>query len=53
MENKKIDSKKSTERPGNSERQLKDAGKMLDLPVIDHIIIGEDNYYSFADEGGI
>ncbi len=33
--------------------KLKDAGKMLDLPVIDHIIIGEDNYYSFADEGGI
>lgn len=33
--------------------KLKEAGKMLDLPVIDHIIIGEDNYYSFADEGGI
>ena len=33
--------------------KLKEAGKMLDLPVIDHIIIGENNYYSFADEGGI
>lgn len=33
--------------------KLKEAGKMLDLPVIDHIIIGEDKYYSFADEGGI
>jgi len=33
--------------------KLKDAGKLLDLPVIDHIIIGEDKYYSFADEGGI
>ena len=32
-------------------QKLKSAGEMLDLPVIDHIIIGEENYYSFADEG--
>ncbi len=31
--------------------KLKSAGEMLDLPVIDHIILGEENYYSFADEG--
>ncbi len=31
--------------------KLKNAGDMLDLPVIDHIILGENNYYSFADEG--
>ncbi len=31
--------------------KLKNAGEMLDLPVIDHIILGENNYYSFADEG--
>ncbi len=31
-------------------KKLRNAGEMLDLPVIDHIIIGEDNYYSFADE---
>jgi len=31
--------------------KLKNAGEMLDLPVIDHIILGEENYYSFADEG--
>ena len=30
--------------------KLKNAGEMLDLPVIDHIILGEENYYSFADE---
>ena len=24
---------------------------ILDLPVIDHIIIGDDSYFSFADEG--
>jgi len=31
--------------------KLKGAGEMLDLPVIDHIILGEEKYYSFADEG--
>jgi len=31
--------------------KLKSAGEMLDLQVIDHIILGEENYYSFADEG--
>ncbi len=28
-----------------------DAGKMLDIKVLDHIIITEKGYYSFADEG--
>lgn len=32
-------------------QKLKRAGSFLDLPVIDHIIIGENNYFSFADEG--
>ena len=33
-------------------RKIKEAGRYLDLPVIDHLIISaEDNYYSFADEG--
>ncbi|OQX78497.1 MAG: hypothetical protein B6D61_05345 [Bacteroidetes bacterium 4484_249] len=32
-------------------RRLKKAGEMLDLPIIDHIIIADENYYSFADEG--
>jgi DNA repair protein RadC len=32
-------------------RKLKAAGDMLDLPVLDHLIIGDGNYYSFADEG--
>ncbi len=32
--------------------KIKEAGRYLDLPVIDHLIIsGEDSYYSFADEG--
>lgn len=29
------------------------AGKFLDLPVLDHLIICSDRYYSFADEGKI
>ncbi|GAB1453375.1 DNA repair protein RadC [Draconibacterium sp.] len=32
-------------------RKIKDAGKLMDIPVIDHIIIGNDKYYSFADDG--
>lgn len=30
-------------------RKLVEAGKNLDLPVLDHVIFGEENYYSFAD----
>jgi len=32
-------------------RKLKDAGMMLDVAVLDHLIIGDDKYFSFADEG--
>ncbi len=32
-------------------KKLKEAGKALDIPVLDHLIIGDGNYYSFADEG--
>ena len=32
-------------------KKIKDAGFMLDVAVLDHIIIGDDKYYSFADEG--
>ena len=32
-------------------RKLSDAGKTLDIPVLDHIIIAGTKYYSFADEG--
>ncbi len=28
-----------------------EAGKFLELPVLDHIIAGNENYFSFADEG--
>ncbi|WKN44908.1 JAB domain-containing protein [Tunicatimonas pelagia] len=32
-------------------RKLKDAGQLLDLPVMDHLIITSEGHYSFADEG--
>lgn len=32
-------------------KKLKSAGELLDIRVLDHLIIGEKNYYSFADEG--
>jgi DNA repair protein RadC len=32
-------------------RKLKEAGKYLDLPVLDHIIFTNQSYFSFADEG--
>lgn len=32
-------------------RKIKDAGVIMDIHVIDHVILTEDEYYSFADEG--
>ncbi len=34
-------------------RKLRDAGAMLEVSVLDHLIIGDGNYYSFADEGAL
>lgn len=31
--------------------KLREAGKFLDIPVLDHIIIGNNSFFSFADEG--
>ncbi|MFW5759018.1 MAG: RadC family protein [Bacteroidota bacterium] len=42
-------------KPSNRDLQItekcKKAGSFLDLPVLDHIIIAGNNYFSFADEG--
>lgn len=42
-------------RPSRADEELtnkiKEAAKYFDIKVIDHIIVGEDGYYSFADEG--
>jgi len=33
--------------------KMKSAGKLLEIPVLDHIIFGDEGYLSFADEGMI
>lgn len=41
-------------KPSNADiqltKKLKEAGTMLDIPVLDHLIIGEKDYFSFVDE---
>lgn len=32
-------------------KNLKEAGKILEVPVLDHVIFAEHSYFSFADEG--
>ncbi|MEO5906759.1 MAG: JAB domain-containing protein, partial [Saprospiraceae bacterium] len=43
--------------PSNEDQRLtekvKMAGNYIDIKVLDHIIVGEGSYYSFADEGKI
>ncbi len=32
-------------------QKMKEAGKTLDIPILDHLIISHTGFYSFADEG--
>jgi DNA repair protein RadC len=32
-------------------QKIKQASAYFDIQVLDHIIVSEDGYYSFADEG--
>jgi len=32
-------------------QKIKEAGKLLDIRLLDHIILTDESYYSFADEG--
>ncbi len=32
-------------------KKISEAGKQMDIPVLDHLIIGNDSYFSFADKG--
>ena len=32
-------------------RKIKEAGKVLDIAVLDHLILTSESYFSFADEG--
>jgi len=44
-------------RPSAADRRLtenmKKAGEFLDLPVLDHVIVARERYFSFADEGAL
>lgn len=41
--------------PSNADEQITqkvvNAGKIMDILVLDHLIVCKDGYYSFADEG--
>lgn len=32
-------------------KNIKDAGKLMEIPLLDHLIITENGFYSFTDEG--
>ncbi|MBK0368259.1 JAB domain-containing protein [Flavobacterium agrisoli] len=34
-------------------KKIKEAGQLLDIKLLDHLIITPENYYSFADEGAL
>lgn len=42
-------------KPSHTDKQLTrkmvEAGKLLEVPILDHIIFADNGYYSFADEG--
>ena len=42
-------------KPSNADleltRKLKSAGQFLDIPVLDHLIVTDQGFFSFADEG--
>ncbi|MEO6914351.1 MAG: JAB domain-containing protein, partial [Chitinophagaceae bacterium] len=42
-------------RPSKADEELtfkiKEAARFLDIRVIDHLIVSEEGYFSFADEG--
>ncbi|MCR4032130.1 MULTISPECIES: RadC family protein [Flavobacterium] len=34
-------------------RKIKSAGELLDIKLLDHLIVTDDTYYSFVDEGAL
>ena len=34
-------------------RKVAQAGKLLDIKLLDHLIITAESYYSFADDGAL
>lgn len=42
---------KPSQRDRHLTKKLADAGRLLDIQLLDHLIIGDGGYFSFADEG--
>ena len=42
---------KPSEADINITKNIKEAGKVMDISVLDHVIITTDGHFSFADEG--
>jgi DNA repair protein RadC len=42
---------KPSENDRKMTKQIKEACNLLDISLLDHIIVCNDNYYSFADNG--
>ena len=42
---------KPSESDINLTKKIKEAGKVLEIAMLDHLIIAHDRYFSFADEG--
>ncbi len=34
-------------------KRLKDGAELLGIPLLDHVVLGEDRHYSFADQGAL
>ena len=43
------------QQPSNADivitQKVKESGKLMDIALLDHIIVTDGSYYSFADEG--
>ncbi|MTH15882.1 JAB domain-containing protein [Flavobacterium sp. LC2016-01] len=37
----------------NITRKIREAGKLMDIPLLDHLIVTPETYYSFAEEGAL
>ena len=42
---------KPSQEDRNITKQIGDAGKILSIQLLDHIIVAQNSYFSFADEG--
>jgi len=44
---------KPSEADARITKKIREAGSLLDVAVLDHLILGEDRFYSFADDGAL